>query len=202
MSGLELPHSMGVETLTWGAQQHHALYTQMNTAAAIEQELTSWGFEATPRPVQTYPSITTEGLTSSNTDLIIELLARVTAWHNYSENTATRVKIVLAQLKRIQANVEREIRAAAVAAAKRDKQKKPSEATLKVLPETNPHWQQLDLEILQYEQRKALLDSAVNRATRDYTMVSRSVELRKIDIEAGRRTGNAPYAGAGMRPHQ
>lgn len=193
--GLRLPAAVGPGDLD--AQ----LMTQSwNTFDDVELELTLMGFPPLEQPKHARPQLTLEILATPNSREYTDLYLKVEAWHNFAFNTMARIKAILIGYENEQNEIARGIRKEFAAPdPSGGKKAKVNKSSIEDTIAEHPRFRELTFEMQKWEQKKIILQSHVDSLDRDLKMVSRQVEIRRQDIDNGRRGSNMPSHG-GRRP--
>jgi len=192
---LRLPQALGP-----GEMEEELITQSWNTFDDIELELTMMGFEPLEKPKHSRPQLTLEILATPNSREYTEIYLKVEAWHNFAFNTMARIKAIMIGLQNEQNDIARSIRKEAAAPDPQGAKKpKANKASIEDLIEDHPRYRELTFMMQQYDQKKIILQSHVDSLDRDLKMVSRQVEIRRQDLDNGKRGGNISGHG-GRRP--
>jgi hypothetical protein len=124
--------------------------------------------------------------------------ARFARWHNYAEYTFASIQSILVAIKRQIDQLQAQLKVY-YADYKNPQTGRPySLEDRKSLAETNPRYVELLLEQTKYEQMKSQMEAQVNGLSKAAGLISRHIELRKLDLEGDRMNNNMP--GRGMYP--
>jgi hypothetical protein len=175
------------------------LHDYWNTYDQAALELNMLGFQRVQQPQYTLPLLDPQALTTMNLHQFAETHARYVGWHNYAENT---LAIILATLVQIDREIKQltgklyiesaEIKNAATG-------KPYSLDDRKVWVEQNQRLVELARQRTHHEQQKILMESYTTGIGKWAALISRHIELRKLDIESARTGHNMPSRG--MYPH-
>ena len=194
--GLNIRGAMGIESLALGSEQQHRIRAQWNTFPSIEQRMKEWGFEAMAKPLCTYPVITPDLLSGTDTRRYTEVYHQVSEWLAYGANMMSRLKAQLIGINNEMSVVELEIKKAAIQVAKDRGEKKPTAQALNDLYKSHPRWLELLREQQVVEQEKLILQSFVTTYENDSKRLSRQIELRKEDTRSRGTGHNMGYRGS------
>jgi hypothetical protein len=162
----------------------------------MELTLTRMGFPPVEQPSHSRPVLTPEILTTPDSRQYTEVYWRLEAWHDYAFNTMARIKAILVQVANEKNQIERSIRKdAAQPSADGEAKEKLSKQEMDDLIAEHPRYHELSYEEQKLEQQKILLQSHVESLERDLKLVSRQVEIRRQDIDQGKRATNLPSHG-------
>lgn len=187
--GLYIPPGVGP-----GEQEISSMSNEWDTYDMSEAYLIDKSIYEVDMPRHERPSITLEVLASPNSKSYTELYLKIEAWHNYVCNVMAEIKARMVGYENEQDDIALHIRNDFARAASSGT-KKTSVATINDAIESNPRFRELKLEIQKWEQRKILLSARLNSLEHDLKLVSRQVEIRRQDIDAGRVGGNMPGRG-------
>lgn len=160
-----------------------------------ELELKHFGFGQLPQPQFTCPPL--DPKTLSNMDLINygETHMRYVAWLNYSENTLAYVKSMLLGIKRQIDELHTKLRLSFRQTKNPETGKPFSVDDAKSLAEQNPRYLELLREQTKMEQMKLIMESHVESYSKICSVISRHIELRKLEIERMGAGHNVPGRG-------
>jgi hypothetical protein len=202
--GLNIPDSMGVDGAHLGAQEAREINEKWTTFYGVEQELASWGFKALGQPQVSYPHITPDILSGADTVRYTEVYQQVSEWYAYTSNVFHRIKARSLEISNEMSRVKLKIKNGVLKAAKEAKEKKPAQAIIDDICESHPRYEELLLEKQRVDQQKFSLQSHLERAERDWKLISRQIEIRKEEHNSRTVGNNMGYrgtpAGTGMYP--
>jgi hypothetical protein len=160
-----------------------------------ERELWHMGFERIRQPEFTCPVLDPKALTSADLSSYGELHARIQRWHNYAENTLAYVKSMLLgnerQMKQLVAQLK-----ILYAGYKNPSTGKPYGVDdRKMFAENNPRYVELLRQQTELEQKKILMESYCEGLSKSASLVSRHIELRKLDMGGDQQGHNMPSRG-------
>jgi hypothetical protein len=187
------PHE--VDRQTWELKKYWE-----GTHDEAEFELHHIGFVRIPRPSYTCPPIDPKALSQMNLVQYAETHLRYVAWMNYAENTLAYAKSMLIGVKRQMEELSNRLRIT-YATTKNPNTGKPFGVDdRKLLAESNPRYVELLRERTKLESMKELAESQFSSLSGTAAVISRHIELRKMDIESMRTGNNMP--GRGMHNNQ
>jgi hypothetical protein len=163
-----------------------------------ETELFHLGFAPVTRPDFTCPILDPKALTNADLHSYAEMHARFQRWHNYAEYTMARCQSMLVGIKRQISQLESQLKVYYASYKNPETGKVYSLADRKDLVESNPRYVELLVDQTKFEQMKAQMEAQVNGLSKATGLISRHIELRKLDIEQDRVNNNMP--GRGMYP--
>jgi hypothetical protein len=160
-----------------------------------EWEIGRMGFQRIRQPEFTCPVLNPQTLTTTNLGDYSQMHARFQRWHNYAENTLAYVKSMLVgnarQMKQLVAQLK-----ILYAGYKNPVTGKPYSADDRQLfVENNPRYVELLRSQTKLEQMKIQMESYAEGLSKDAALVSRHIELRKMDMEGDHRGHNMPSRG-------
>lgn len=191
--GLKLPSNLGAPERTPVNRKIHDRWT---TFAEVEKELQEKGFTDAPRPVvleqgEGFPNLTTQQLTDTPNKEYTALHATYLEWFRYTAEEFARLRALMLQTKNEMEDIELE--------TKRDLRAQPGKksTTEEIDIAVGLHTRYRDLKVLlqRAEQAKLLLETKVDYLERSLRVISRQVELRKIDAGQGGVNDNMPGRG-------
>lgn len=149
------------------------------------------GFIDSTRPESEFPNLTGTQLTSTANKDYTALHAVYLEWFRYTSEEFTKLRALVLQNKNEMEDIALEI--------KRDMRAQPGKKTTEeeINIAIGLHTRYRDLKILQQraEQAKMLLETKVEYLERSLRVISRQVELRKIDAGQGGVQDNMPGRG-------
>jgi|SRR5688572_6973676 len=160
-----------------------------------EFELFHMGFPRMPKPQFTCPPLDPKAL--SNMDLVAygEAHMRYVAWLNYAENTLAYVKSMLVGVKRQMDELHTRLKISFGNTKNPHTGRVFSIDDRKTLAENNPRYVELLRERTKLESMKELMESHAHSYKESASVISRHIELRKLDIERQGVGNNLPGRG-------
>lgn len=164
-----------------------------------ESELYHMGFHRVAKPEFTCPILDPQALTKADLHSYAEMHARFQRWHNYAENTQSYVDSMLIGVKRQIKQLEARL-LLMYAGYKNPSTGKPySVDDRKMFVENNDRYTELLRDQTKLEQMKVQLESQVNGLSKSTALISRHIEIRKLDMEGDRVGHNMPSRGMYQR---
>lgn len=191
--GLSLPSSLGVGE---AAEQH--VHQEWASLDEQEQRLAFEGFTPASTPQFGCPQITEEILTTSDNKLYTTVYAQQLAWFNYASQNQARA---IAEL--LQVTNEMDVIEAKMRKGFRERMRvggKEAKMTAEEMKDEillHPRYTYLKLAHQQLSQYKIELGAYCDGIERGLKVISRQVEIRKMEIEQNRV--NIPGRGYGVR---
>lgn len=160
-----------------------------------EFEIHHMGFPRLPQPQFTCPPLDPKAL--SNMDLIQygETHMRYVAWLNYSENVLAYVKSMLIGVKRQIDELHTRLKVSFRQTKNPETNRPFSADDARSLAEENPRYLELLRDQTKLESMKLLMESHVDSYEKICSVISRHIELRKLDIERTGTGHNLPGRG-------
>lgn len=165
-----------------------------------EFELNHIGFPRLPKPMFTCPPLDPKALSSMDLVQYGEAHMRYVAWLNYAENTLSYVKSMLIGVKRQMDELHTRLRITYRQSANPKTGKPFSVDDSKIFADNNPRYIELLRERTKLESMKELMESQAGSYKESANVISRHIELRKMDIERQGIGHNVP--GRGMYNQQ
>lgn len=165
-----------------------------------EFEVRHMGFARVSKPNFTMPSLDPKALTNMDLVAYAETHIRFQAWLNYAENTLAYVKSMLIGVKRQMDELANQLKVVYATTKNPMTGRVFSVDDRKLYAENNPRYIELLRDRTKLESMRELTESQFNSLSRDAALISRHIEIRKMDIEAHQRQNNMP--GRGMYHHQ
>lgn len=154
-----------------------------------ELEMSRLGFHPREKPALNNPDVTPDVLNDPNSRSYNDVFAMKQAWLTYATNIANRIKAYHLGIMREMNELEKIIRISVIQATPPNK-KRPSKDQIKDVVESHPRYLELMMEQHKNEQQALIIKSHVDSLEADVKLLSRAVETRRQDWEAGRMTGN------------
>lgn len=165
-----------------------------------ERELEIIGFKRIPQPVFTCPELDPKALTNMNLSAYAEVHIRFTAWLNYAENTLAYAQSMLVGVKRQISQLSAQLQVLYGGVKNPETGRPYSLDARKLMVENNPRYIELLRDQTKLESLKVLSESQVASLSKSAALVSRHIEIRKLEVDSQHRNHNMP--GRGMYPNQ
>ena len=194
--GLQLPKNMGISD-----HEQQQVKKGWDTIGDVESNLSSKGFIEGDKPPFPRPTITAEQLTTViNKDYTL-LYAQHLAWYNYTSPILAKIKARLLQSKNhrkhLESKLRKELRSKNRMLPREDRlNEKDIEDEIWGDEEyrTTVKWEQ------QYEQTKLELESYLDITENTLRVISRQVEIRKLELNGSDVEDNMPGRGRFRSP--
>lgn len=186
--GLNIPEGVGLST-----GEVHQILSRFATLEDVEKNLANMGFPSErPRPKFDLPDITVETLTRFTNDQYSEIYSQLLAWFNYLVPIHADVKAGLLQaqnqLDLVEASVKKRLTDVNKNKNKGEGKLSAEEVRTEVL--VDPTYQAALLEVQTRKQMLLKLDAYWEIADRSLRVVSRQIEIKKIEFDSSNRDGN------------
>jgi len=186
--GLSLPSGVGLST---GEVQE--ILTRFATLSDVEENLNKMGFPAQGKqPDFPLPEITSEVLTRYTNDQYSEVYSKLLAWFNYLVPIHADAKAALLQaqnqLDLVEAHTQKRITDQNKNKTKGEGRLTAEEVRTEVL--VDPTYQTALLEVQTRKQTLIKLDAYWEIADRGLRVISRQIEVKKIEFGGSNRDGN------------
>lgn len=191
-SNIRLPRTL---PLGAGEGETQNIKTHWDTAGAVERELESKGLVPYTQPVETCPELTAEVLTSPDSRKYTETYVKLLSWYNYSSELLAQVRVQVIQYENMQSILDAQTRKVAKAQSEAAGGKKPAEAELQQRLLLNPEYLEVTRDLQRFQQAKICLDAKVEGLERSLRLISRQVEIRRMDLEQTRTGAAMPARG-------
>lgn len=182
-----------------GAEQASEIQQQWDTADESEGEVIGFGLVDHPIPPFKCPELDVDTLTTLDSRMYTEAYVQLLAWFAYASELLAKVQARVLQYDQMQ-----DILTAQTRTRQREiSRATPGRVTAEELRDqllTNPEYQDITLQLQRFKQRKMLLDAKVENIERSLRVISRQVEIRKLDIEQTKTAHNMP--GRNLRDPQ
>jgi len=165
-----------------------------------EFEVHHMGFPRLQRPAYTCPTLDPKALSQMNLVQYAETHLRYVGWMNYAENNLAYVKSMLVGVKRQMEELSNRLKVT-YATTKNPNTGRPfSVDDRKLFADSNPRYVELVRERTKLESMRDLSESQYLALKETAAVISRHIELRKMDIESMRTGNNMPSRGMYVQP--
>lgn len=187
--------------LTVSSSEGEAIHKNWSTFPEVLQQLAQEGFGTLPPPSFGYPGyLDIDVVTSHDSRTITIKMAENIAWIAYTKQRLMYSKMILVETKNelsaLELQAKRRLRETS------GKQSKaPTTAEIQEKARSNPRYEQLKIQQQKHEQLQEAYEADLDRFSKNYALLSRTVTLRGQDIEQSGRQGNvgANSVGNDMR---
>jgi len=180
--GLQIPKNM---SLGLGQTVEQATHNKWNTHDKVMTDIGMRGLMPTEMPENQCPVVTAEILTTADSTLYTTKYAELLSWFTY---TSDMLAVVTSQL--LQVTNEMEMIEARMRNQFREEMKnggpKMSAKEVEDVISIDIRHEELRLEKQKYQQFKTILGTHVENIERSMKVVSRQVEIRKLEVEQNR----------------
>jgi hypothetical protein len=166
-----------------------------NTHPEAEFELAHLGFSHLERPRFTCPTIDPQRLTSADLSSYATMHAQMQAWHNYAENTLSIIESMLITVRRQMEQLLPQLKIEYGRVKNPSTNRRYNIDDRKALAENTPRYIELLRNKTKLEAQQKLMESYAKGLGRDCALISRHIEIRKLDMEQGRTGQNMPSRG-------
>lgn len=186
-----------LKTVTIDAAHRQAARTDFSTMDSVQTTLTKWGFPLTTEPPAfAAPEVSAEHLTTDFNKDYTTMYAQQLAWLNYTAPLLAHVKGMLLELDNAIKDLETQMRKSLRGKNKSlDRTEKLSEKDIEDLLWLDPDHKRLTIEQQQFEQMRLRLQSHVESMENNMRVISRQVEIRKLEIDNSRTSNGMGYRG-------
>jgi hypothetical protein len=191
-------------TLPLGAGQEAAKSVAQKWDTIDDQiyEVEARGLVSREKPQFVCPELTADMLTTTDSKNYTETYVHLNAWFGYASEIYAQVKATVLQFENMKDILEAEGRKVARegAEAVAEKTKKPTKEELEDRMLLNPEYQEVKLKLQRYQQSELLFKAKLESIERSLRVISRQVEIRRLDLDQTRNGGNMPnrgYTGGG-----
>lgn len=194
--GLAAPTSLGISMT-----ELEAILSKFDTQNAVEQDLKHMGLTDEKKPAFELPEITPEALTTTDNTQYTTLYSQQLAWQNYLSPIVAKVCSGLLQAENqmvlIEAAIEKRLKAQNKLRTKEEKLDK-NDIKNEVL--NDPIYQEAMLEAQRLKQYKLRLEAMTEIAGRNLRVISRQIELKKMEFDENNRETNINRGRGGFQP--
>ncbi len=168
-----------------GAHAEAQLHEKLETLDVMMLEVMKEGFMPSSRPAYAPPIIDAAWLTELTPARYHELTTQLSAWKTYAEELINTVKCGLeeceTELKLLTPAIKKRIREV----AELNREKKPSEDTIKDAVLTDPRFIEITRREQMLTQKLLLVEPHAERYGRDLRIISRALEMRRQELGFG-----------------
>lgn len=188
---LHLPHSVGApegirSRQTW------------STLDQAKQELEQRGFPITPiRAPGEFPVLEQGDLTAAPDQYTLRFCEFVN-WLRYSNEVMAEFDAQLLEIVNEMNDIEVEVKKT-LRGQKKGPRDGPTVEDIKLAYQVNPRWRDLNLLKQRTEQIRTLLKARVDGLDLGRFLMSRNVEIKKVDLEGARNEHNMPHRSQEIR---
>lgn len=193
--GLHLPTNVGL-----GETEQNRTHHQWDTSGYVLDRLKMEGFWTMETPTYELPQITPEMLTTADNTYYTTVYAQQLAWFNYATQILAKAKVEVLQTKNEMDMIESRMRKDFRDTAKNSGIKVPSEQTIQDEINLDLRYSELRLYGQKMEQYKIMLDTFAEGIERGLKVISRQVEIRKMEID--QNNVNIPGRDGSHRPRR
>lgn len=191
----------GKLSLGIGKEGVTTLRQHWDTADQVEVDLAAEGITDKPRPKFECPELTAEQLTTPDSKSYTETYQRFLSWYEYYNELKAKVQARVLQYTNMLDILSAQTRKQHRELSANMGTKKLTVEEVNDLLTTNPEYQEILFELQKYQQSKLLVDTKVDAIERTLRIISRQVEIRKLDFEQSRTASNLPSRGNKREPH-
>lgn len=173
-AGLKLPNSLGAPERT---PVNKRIHERWDTFSEVTLELQQRGFVDCPKPETEFPNLTAKQLTETPNKEYTALHANYLDWFRYIAEAFSNIRALHLQVKNEMEDISLDLRNQ----MRSRPGKKPTAEELDLAIGTHARYRELKQLAQRAEQGKMLLETRVDYLERSMRVISRQVELRKID---------------------
>jgi hypothetical protein len=170
--------------------QDEDLNNPWNTMPWTENQLINLGISPTAEPQFPCPVLMPGTLSALNTADYTRTYEELLGWFGYLTEKATYAKSMVIQCKNELTWIEVSTKRALY--EETDRGKKLSAAKLEIQIESNPRYSELKVTCQKWEQLRDALQGRLDTVDANLKVVSRHIELRKLEKEGVRQQSNMP----------
>lgn len=185
---LRIPRSAHIGVGTAAAK---TIREQWDTIDAVEAENHAKGLMDRARPTEECPEITADVLTGPDSRQYTELYLLLLSWFTYTSELLAQVQSRILQFQNMKDIIASRTRQQLVENLTKKLSKDETEDRILL----NDEYQEVLHNLQRYQQAKVLLSVKVESIERGLRLVSRQVEIRRLDIEQNRTSTAMPTRG-------
>lgn len=179
---LRLPQTL---PLGAGREQAQKVSEAWNTVDSVQEEVHLRGLVDHEKPAFVCPELTADMLTTTDSKSYTETYAHLLSWFTYATEIYAVVQATILELENIKDILGAESRKNAREIHEGTK-KKPTKEELADRLLLNPEYQDVIKKLQRFQQAKLLFQAKVESIERSLRVVSRQVEIRRLDMEQNR----------------
>ena len=194
-SGLRLPVDLAIGP---GAAVEQAISTKWDTIQEIEEQVIARGFPDKTKPKDDCPELTGDLLTTPDSRHYTDMYVLLLAWFNYSNELLAQARARIIQYKNMRDILAAEGRRVVRKQLADDPDPKKKKLTVQEFEDKmllNPEYQHVLFELQKTEQMEITMTARVESIERSLRVISRQVEIRRLDLEQARNEHNMPGRG-------
>jgi hypothetical protein len=184
---LRIPRTLAIGV---GEEQKKQVQEKWNTADEVEVGIREAGFPDHNTPSFACPELDVHLLTSPDSKQYTETYAQLLSWFTYASEKLAQIQVRLLQYENMQDVMAAQTRQAAREQSDQSGNKKPTAEEMKDRLLRNPEYLEITRTLQRYQQGKIVMSAKVESLERTLRLISRQIEIRRLDIEQG-RTGAA-----------
>lgn len=158
------------------------VHNQWDTIDQVLVEIMKEGFYPLDTPRYAMPMLTTESLTHFNPEQYGILIAQYEGWKSYTDSKLSIINGGILQCENEMDDIAVTLREEIRKSCEQSGEKKPAEERIKDMIKGTPRYRQLKLDHQKLVQAKALLQVHLDRLGRGLALLSRNIEMKKIEM--------------------
>jgi len=186
---LRIPRTLPIGV---GEEQKKQVQEQWNTADDVEIGIREIGFPDHQTPAFVCPELNVHLLTSPDSKQYTEAYVSLLAWFTFSAEKLAQIQVRVLQYENMQEVLAAQTRQAARDQSDQSGVKKPTAEEMKDRLLRNPEYLEITRMLQRYQQGKIVMGAKVEALERALRLISRQVEVRRLDIEQGRTASAMP----------
>lgn len=188
---LRLPSNLGI-----GNEQKSAIALRWDTFTQVMEAVEKIGLHARTLPEYEIPEVDALVLTAPDSFQYTELHTKLLSWWQPMAEMTAQIKAGVLQMENMLEEVEAATRDALREESKQlPKQERYTAECLKDKVVLNPEVARVKRSLQVVQQRKLIFEARLEALERALKLVSRQIELRKLDFEGSRVNSNMPGRG-------
>lgn len=182
--GLRAPSMIGL-----GETEQQQAHNEWSTFEDVDIQLMREGVMPVDRPTIPCPHLDKEQLTTLDEHRYGTIYSALMAWFAYLSDGLARTKAKQIEVENEMAYIAASLKLGAIAAAQTSEEKKPSDVVLKDMIQVDHRYKELGIELQGITQRRQVLEPRVVLLDHNLKMISRQIELKRIEMEKQRIGG-------------
>lgn len=191
--GLKLPINIGAPNRTPVNRQIH---THWDTMGDIEAQVAALGFTDVTKPsTGAFPNLVAEDLTTNDSKQYTDRYVEFLAWWRYASEQVATLKAGALQIENEMEDIELEVKKEMKGTPGTGRGGTHTKDDLELAVGTHARFRELKLLLQRATQAKMLMETRLEYLERSLRLISRQVEIRRLDIEQGKTEHNMPGRG-------
>ncbi len=186
---LRIPRTLPVGV---GEEKKKQIQGEWDTADAVEIGIRDRGFPDHTQPTFDCPEIDINLLTNPDSKQYSEAYSRLLGWFTFASEALAQLQVRVLQYENMQDIIAAQTRQTAREQSDQQGAKKPTAEEMKDRLLRNPEYLDITLNLQKYQQGMIIMSAKVEGLERTLRLISRQIEIRRLDIEQQRTSTAIP----------